>query len=52
MWEIGYNALVNRDALSLPNTAKLIQQIRPTHVDHHMVWESLTHAEIGSVGIH
>jgi hypothetical protein len=51
MWEIAYNELANRDSLPLPNTNKLIQKIRPTRADHHMIWESLTHAEVGSVGI-
>jgi hypothetical protein len=51
MWEVAYNAIANRLGMSLPNTQKLIAQIRPTGVDHHMDWESLTHAEIGSAGI-
>jgi hypothetical protein len=50
-WEIAYNELATRDSSSLPNTKKLIQQIRPTRSDHHMIWETLTHAEVGSVGL-
>lgn len=51
MWEIGYNEYANREGLSLPNTQTLVGKIRPTGADHHMVWESLTHAELGSVGL-
>jgi len=51
-WEIGYNHYHNRLGLDLPFTKKLITQIRPTGTsrhgaDHHMVWETLTHAELG-----
>jgi hypothetical protein len=49
MWEIGYNALANRLGQDLPETKRLIQKIRPTKADHHMAWETLTHAEIGNV---
>lgn len=49
MWEIGYNALVNRLGQDLPETKRLIQKIRPTKADHHMAWETLTHADIGNV---
>jgi hypothetical protein len=53
MWEIGYNEYANRAGKSLPNTMQLIAKpgFRPTGVDHHLVWETLTHAEIGHVGI-
>jgi hypothetical protein len=51
MWEIGYNALANRLGMALPQTSKLIGQIRPTWQDHMMDWETLTHAEIDSAGI-
>jgi hypothetical protein len=50
-WEIGYNEYANRLMMALPYTQSLITKIRPTGVDHHMDWESLTHAEVGSVGI-
>jgi len=49
-WEIAYNEYANRRGLSLPNTQKFIAKIRPTDADHHMVWETLTHAEVGAVG--
>jgi hypothetical protein len=51
MWEIAYNQYANRAMTMLPNTAALIAKIRPTAVDHEMAWETLTHAEVGSVGI-
>jgi hypothetical protein len=50
-WEIGYNAYANRAGVALPFTAKVIAQVRPTGVNHMMVWETLTHAETGSAGI-
>jgi hypothetical protein len=52
MWEIAYNEYANRLSMSLPNVKTLIGQIRPTWIDHHMDFESLTHAEVGSVGLH
>jgi hypothetical protein len=52
MWEIAYNEYGNRLSMQLPNTQQLVQKIRPTGIDHHMDWETLTHAEVGSVGIH
>jgi hypothetical protein len=51
MWEIAYNEYATRSGLSLPNTQALVAKIRPTGADHHMVWETLTHAEVGSVGL-
>ena len=50
MWEIGYNAYAARLGRALPETQMVIQAIRPTSVDHHMAWETLTHAEIGKAG--
>jgi hypothetical protein len=51
-WEIGYNEYVNRDGMSLPNTKQLILKNRPTGGGtQHIAWESLTHAEVGRVGI-
>jgi len=52
MWEIAYNEYANRLKMALPNTAQLVKGNRPTGVNHHMDWETLTHAEVGSVGIH
>jgi hypothetical protein len=51
-WEIAYNEYANRLKMALPNTLKVIGTIRPTGIDHHMDWETLTHAEVGGVGIH
>jgi hypothetical protein len=50
-WEIAYNEYANRLSMPLPNTAQLVNAHRPTRIDHHMDWETLTHAEIGSIGI-
>jgi hypothetical protein len=50
-FEIAYNHFANRLGIAMPNTAKFITTIRPTDADHHMVWETLTHAEVGSVGL-
>jgi hypothetical protein len=51
MWEIGYNELALRQGRSLPSTATLVGKIRPSGVDHHMVWETLTHANVGDAGL-
>jgi hypothetical protein len=51
-WEIGYNHYVNRMGMSMPQTLMLLQKIRPTDSIAHIVWETLTHAEVGSVGLH
>ncbi|MEP7125010.1 MAG: alginate lyase family protein [Byssovorax sp.] len=51
MWEIGYNALVDRAGLDLPETKALLPKIRPTGATHHMAWETLTHAGIGNAGL-
>ena len=51
MWEIGYNHYHNRMGFALPFTNTLIGRIRPTGTDHHMDWETLTHAQVGSAGI-
>jgi hypothetical protein len=50
-WEIALNAYAGVLGASLPNTNTLIAGIRPTSYDHHMAWETLTHAEIGSTGL-
>jgi hypothetical protein len=50
-WEVGYNAYANRLGMALPHTQALIAKIRPTGAGFHMIWESLTHAEIGNAGI-
>jgi hypothetical protein len=52
-WEIGYNHFHDRLGLALPHTQKLIEtKIRGmSDVDHHMVWETLTHAAVGWAGL-
>ena len=51
MWEIAYNHYANRVATPLPQTLQVVQRVRPTTVDHDMDWETLTHADVGSVGL-
>jgi hypothetical protein len=51
MWEIALNHFVTRRGGSLPETQKLVSAIRPTGVDHHMAWETLTHAGLGATGV-
>jgi hypothetical protein len=50
-WEIAYNHFHNRLGYSLPKMAAVLPTNRPTGVNHHMVWETLTHAEAGAVGL-
>ena len=52
MWEIALNEFATRLGMTLPETQHVVTRIRPSGVDHHMQWETLTHAEVGSVGIH
>lgn len=41
--EVFYNDLVNRHAMSLPQTALYLGNRRPTQASYFMVWETLTH---------
>jgi hypothetical protein len=51
-WEIAYNHFHHRLGRELPNMARVIPTNRPTGADlNHMVWETLTHGEIGDVGL-
>lgn len=51
-WEIAYNHFHHRLGQSLPGIAKVIPGNRPTGADmNHMVWETLTHGEVGMVGL-
>ena len=43
-WEIAYNHFHDRLGFSLPEMAAVLPAIRPTGVNHHMAWETLTHA--------
>jgi len=50
-WEIAYNHFHNRLGEALPKTAAVLPKNRPTGVNHQMAWETLTHAEVGAVGL-
>jgi hypothetical protein len=51
-WEIAYNHFHHRLGLTLPKIAAVIPTNRPTGADNnHMVWETLTHGEVGAVGL-
>jgi len=50
-WEIAYNHFHNRLGYELPKMAAVLAKIRPTGVNHQMAWETLTHAEVGAVGL-
>jgi len=51
-WEIAYNHFHTRLGVELPKMAKVIPTNRPTGADlNHMVWETLTHGDIGAVGL-
>jgi Domain of Unknown Function (DUF1080)/Alginate lyase len=49
-WEIAYNHYHNRMGNTLPYLTKVIPTLRPTDVDHHMVWETLTNGGMGKIG--
>ncbi len=50
-WEIAYNHFHNRMGVSLPKMGAVIPTNRPTGANHHMNWETLTHGEMGAIGI-
>ena len=50
-WEIAYNHFHNRMGRPLPKMAAVIPTNRPTGVNHHMAWETLTHGDTGAVGL-
>jgi hypothetical protein len=50
-WEIAYNHFHDRMGKSLPKMGAVLPTNRPTGADHHMVWETLTHAGMGSIGV-
>jgi hypothetical protein len=53
-WEIGFNHFHGRLGLPLPLTQRLIETAVRTHrrgVDHHIVWETFTHARAGWTGL-
>jgi hypothetical protein len=50
-WEIAYNHFHDRLGFALPRMAAVLPAIRLTGVNHHMTWETLTHAEMGTTGL-
>jgi hypothetical protein len=50
-WEIAYNHFHDRLGNVLPKMAAVVPGNRPTGVNHHMAWETLTHAGMGSIGL-
>lgn len=51
-WEIAFNHFHHRLGVPIPRMAKVIPTNRPTGADmNHMVWETLTHGEVGAVGL-
>lgn len=47
MWEIALNEFEGRLGRTMPHTKSLVGKVRPTGTNHHMVWETLTHAGVG-----
>jgi hypothetical protein len=50
-WEIGYNEYANRAGIALPHTRNVVIHARPSGATHHIAFETLTHAELGDIGI-
>jgi len=50
-WEIAFNHFHNRLGLPLPKTQAFLPTNRPTGWNHQMAWETLTHADVGDVGL-
>ena len=50
-WEIAFNHYHNRLGYPLPKMAAVIPTNRPTGVNHHMAWETLTHGGMGEIGL-
>ncbi len=50
-WIIAYNHYHNVLGYNLPNTQKANASSATTGVDHHMVWEKLTHGDVGGIGL-
>ena len=49
--ELGYNHYVRRKGFTMPHTIQFITSKRPTNRGHHIVWETLTHGDVGAVGV-
>jgi hypothetical protein len=43
-WEVAFNELAKRRGIAMPNTAKLIQRLRPSGTGMQNSWETLTNA--------
>jgi hypothetical protein len=50
-WEIAYNHFHDRMGNDLPKMGAVLTRIRPTGWNHQMAWETLTHAQVGAVGL-
>jgi hypothetical protein len=50
-WEIAFNHFHGRLGHALPKMAAVLPTNRPTGWNHHMAWETLTHGDIGAVGL-
>ncbi|HJZ97922.1 MAG TPA: alginate lyase family protein [Candidatus Solibacter sp.] len=50
-WEIAYNHFHDRLGFALPKMSAVLPGNRPTGVNHHMNWETLTHAGMGAIGL-
>jgi hypothetical protein len=50
-WIIAYNYYHNVLGYNLPQTAKANASSATTGATHHMIWEKLTHGDIGAVGL-
>lgn len=50
-WEIAFNHFQNRMGNKLPLMKKVIPTNRPTGTNHHIVWETLTHGDMGAIGL-
>ena len=50
-WDIAYNQYHNRLGHDLPKMGAVLPRVRPTGANHQMAWETLTHGDIGGVGL-
>jgi hypothetical protein len=50
-WEIAMNHLRDRLGWKLPRMMAVLPSVRPTAVNHHMAWETLTHGAMGAIGL-
>src|SRR5262245_11775749 len=49
--EISYNHFHNRLGMNMPQTAQQIAAKRPTGANYFLAWETLTHAQVGWIGL-